>query len=86
MGADGDTRAGEIVYLLAELRSEERGSVYEIGSQARVVGALGDRLTLAVASGSAEDVVTCPSGLVARRQRSRAVRHRVTYVDLPPVA
>lgn len=86
MGDDVDPTAGEIVYLLAELRSDESGSVCEIGSQARVVGAVGDRLMLAVACGSAEDVVSCSRGLVARRRRSPASRHRVTYVDLPPAA
>lgn len=36
-----DPGAGEIVYLLAELRSEERGAVHEIGSRARVLGVEG---------------------------------------------
>ena len=85
MGADDDTR-GDVVYLLAELRSDERGPVHEIGSRARVLGADGERLTLAVACGSSEDVVTCPRGLVARRRRPLPSRPRFTRADLPPAA
>ena len=39
----GDPGTGAIVYLLAELRSEERGAVHEIGSRARVLSTRGDR-------------------------------------------
>jgi len=85
MGADDDTR-GDVVYLLAELRSAERGPVHEIGSRARVLGADGDRLTLAVARGRSEDVVTCPRGLVARRRRPLPSRPRFGRADLPPAA
>jgi hypothetical protein len=74
MGADDGTNGGEVVYLLSELRSDERGPVHEIGSRARVVRADGDRLTLAVGSGRSEDVVTCSRGLVAARRRSLASR------------
>ena len=74
MGAEDVTTGGEVVYLLAELQSNASGPVHEIGSQARVVGADGDRLTLAVAHGRVEDVVTCPRTLVARRRRSLASR------------
>ncbi len=82
MGDDGDTTAGEIVYLLAELRSDERGPVHEIGSRARVLGTDGDRLTLAVDHGSGEDVVTCSRGLVARRRRSPASRRPFVRADV----
>ena len=59
MGAEDITAGGEVVYLLAELRSAEQGPVYEIGSRARVLEADGDRLTLAVGYGRFESVVTC---------------------------
>ena len=74
MGSDADTTAGEVVYLLAELRCEGRGPVLEIGSRARVLDVDGDRLTLAVAHGSGEDIVSCPRALVARRERPLANR------------
>ncbi len=78
MGENGDatTTTGEVVYLLAEFRSEKRGPVHEIGSRARVLDCDGDRLTLAVACGSGEDIVTCARGLVARQRRSLASRRR----------
>ena len=76
MGAEDDTARGEVVYLLAELLSDERGPVHVIGSRARVLGADGDRLTLAVACGSSEDILTCPRGLVARRRRPLPARPR----------
>lgn len=72
-----DTTAGEVVYLLAELRSAGQGAVHEIGSRALVLDAEGDELTLAIACGDREDVVTCRRGLVARAQRSLAARRRV---------
>jgi len=75
MGAEDVTTGGEVVYLLAELQSDGRGPVHEIGSRARVLGADGDRLTLAVGHGRLENVVTCSSGLVARR-RSAPVSRR----------
>ena len=74
MGEEPDTSPGEVVYLLAELRSDARGSVHEIGSRARVLEADGDRLTLAVVHGSGEDVVTCRRALVSLRRRSTAAR------------
>ena len=74
MGDDGTTTTGEVVYLLAELQSDESGPVHEIGSRARVLGADGDRLTLAVGYGRVEDIVTCPRGLVAERGRPLASR------------
>ena len=69
MGAEDDSVGGDVVFLLAELRSDERGPVHEIGSRARVLAADGDRLTLAVACGTSEDVVTCPRDFVERRRR-----------------
>ena len=86
MRADDDTAGGEVVYLLAELRSAERGPVHEIGSRARVLGADGDRLTLAVACGSSENVVTCPRGLVGRRRRPLPSRLRFTRAGVSPAA
>ena len=86
MGAEDDTIGAEVVYLLAELRSDERGPVHEIGSRARVLGADGDRLTLAVACGSSEDVVTCPRGHVVHRRRPLPSRPRFRRADLPPAA
>ena len=84
MGDNGDTTAGEVVYLLAELRSDERGPVHEIGSRARVLDADGDRLTLAVDRGRHEDVVTCSRGLVARRRRSFAPSRHFVRRDISP--
>ena len=69
MGDERETTRGEVVYLLAELRSEERGRVHEIGSQARVLGAQGDRVTLAVGRGTHEEIVLCPADLVGQRRR-----------------
>ncbi len=86
MGDDRDATTGEVVYLLAELRSEERGPVHEIGSRARVLDAEGDRLTLAVACGTDEEVVTCPTSLVERRRRSLASRRRFLRTDYTPAA
>jgi hypothetical protein len=77
MGDEGTTTAGAVVYLLAELRSSGRGIVHEIGSRARVVGTEGERLTLAIACGRREEVVSCSRDLVAHEQRSLAARRRV---------
>ena len=85
-GDERDTSAGEVVYLLAELRSDEWGPVHEIGSRARVLGADGDRLTLAVDHGRREDVVTCSRALVARQQRSLASRRHLSRNGLRPAA
>ncbi len=74
MRAEDVTVAGEVVYLLAELRSSGPGPVHEIGSRARVLEADGDRLTLAVGYGRFESVVTCSRAQVARRRRSLATR------------
>ena len=74
MGAEDITAGGEVVYLLAELRSAEQGPVHEIGSRARVLDVDGDRLTLAVGYGRFESIVTCSRALVARRRRSLASR------------
>jgi hypothetical protein len=84
MGDESEATTGEVVYLLAELRSEKQGPVHEIGSRARVLGADGDRLTLAVCRGSAEEVVTCPRGFVARRPRSLASRRHFVRADVTP--
>ena len=84
MGDNGDATAGEVVYLLAELRSDERGAVHAIGSRARVIDAEGDRLTLAVDRGRHEDVVTCSRGLVARRRRSFAPSRTFVRRDISP--
>jgi hypothetical protein len=80
------TSTGEVVYLLAELRSERRGPVHEIGSQARVLGTEGELLTLSVDRGSDEHVVRCPERLVARRRNSAARRYRPSGPLLPPAA
>ena len=74
MGAEDITAGGEVVYLLAELRSDAQGPVHEIGSRARVLGADGDRLTLAVGHGRLESIVTCSRALVALQRRSLASR------------
>ena len=81
MAAERDTQGGEVVYLLAELRSEERGPVHEIGSRARVLGADGDRLTLAVGHGTHEEIVSCPRRLVAHRRLSPASRRPFLCAD-----
>jgi hypothetical protein len=86
MGAEPDATTGEVVYLLAELRSGELGPVHEIGSRARVLDAEGDRLTLAVGRGSGEDVVACPRGLVARRRRSLASRRSFVAANVAPAS
>ncbi len=86
MGDEHDATAGEVVYLLAEIRSDARGPVHEIGSRARVLETDGERLTLAVGRGTGEDVVTCSRGLVARRRRALAARRSFTRPDLPPAA
>ena len=85
MGAADATPEGEVVYLLSELRSDERGPVHEIGSRARVLRADGDRLTLAVGNGRGEDIVTCPRTLVAARRRPLASRHVLRF-DGPAAA
>ncbi len=80
---DEHTLSGEVVYLLSEVRSEERGTVYEIGSRARVVGSEGDELTLEI-DGSRGDVVRCSSTLVSRKQRSNAARRRFAGTAVSP--
>ena len=70
MSPSADSPNDDVVYLLAEIRCEGNGSVLEIGSRARVLEADGDRVTLAVAHGGSEDIVTCSRALVARRERS----------------
>ncbi len=77
MGDERDTVTGEVVYLLAELRPAESGPVYEIGSRARVLGAKGDQVTIAIMRGDREDVVTCRRGLLAHAGRSLTARRRV---------
>ena len=76
-GVERDTSTGDTVYLLAELQSDERGPVHEIGSLARVLDTNGDRLTLAIGHGRRESIVTCARGLVARHRRSLASRRHV---------
>lgn len=76
-----DPDTGEVVYLLAELRSEERGAVYEIGSRARVLSVEGTELTLAVASCSGEAIICCPRSLVVPELRSLAARRRMLRSD-----
>ena len=82
----GDPGTGEIVYLLAELRSEERGAVHEIGSRARVLGAEGEALTLAVTGCSGEAIVSCPKSLVVHERRSLAARRRMLRTGTRPAA
>ena len=77
----GDPGTGEIVYLLAELRSEERGAVHEIGSRARVLGVEGTELTLAVTGCSGEAIISCPQSLVVPERRSLAARRRTLRAD-----
>jgi hypothetical protein len=86
MGEKRDTAVGEVVYLLAELRSEGQGPVHEIGSRARVLDATGDRLTLAVACGDHEEIVTCRRGLVTQAQRSLTARRRALRSTAPSAA
>ena len=86
MGDAHDTTTGEVVYLLAELRSANQGPVHEIGSRARVLDADGDRLTLAVDCGTREDIVTCPRRLVDGSRRSRASRRRFLGAGFSPAA
>ena len=85
MRVDGDA-ANDVVYLLAELRSDDGESVHEIGSRARVVGSEGDDLTLAVACRSGEEIVRCPRGLVKQAQRSLAARRRLLRSGAPATA
>jgi hypothetical protein len=77
VGDENATTTGAVVYLLAELRSDGRGSVHEIGSRARVLGSHGGQVTLAIACGEREEVVSCPRDLVAQEQRSLAARRRL---------
>jgi hypothetical protein len=77
----GDPETGEIVYLLAELRSEEHGAVHEIGSRARVLGIEGTELTLAVTGWGGEAILSCPQSLVVRERRSLAARRRTLRAD-----
>jgi hypothetical protein len=72
--AEDTTAGGEVVYLLAELRSSELGPVHEIGSRARVLESEGDRLTLAVGYGRFESVVSCSRAQVAPQRRSFSTR------------
>jgi hypothetical protein len=72
----GDPEAGAIVYLLAELQSEHRGAVHEIGSRARVLGVEGTEVTLAVTSCRGEAIIRCPRNLVVPELRSLAARRR----------
>jgi hypothetical protein len=83
MGPNTDSTPGDVVYLLAELRSDEKGSVLEIGSRARVLDSDGDRLTLAVSHGGGEDIVTCSRALVARRERSLTGRRTLRPSSRP---
>jgi len=66
-----------VVYLLAELRSDSRGSVHEIGSRARVLDSQGGQVTLAIACGGHEEVFSCPRDHVAHERRSLAARRRL---------
>jgi hypothetical protein len=84
MGADDRTGTGDVVYLLAELQSERRGPVHEIGSRARVLEAYGDRVTLAVGSGAHAEIITCARGLVGSRRRVVAARRPFGYPTLRP--
>jgi hypothetical protein len=78
VGEEHITTAGDVVYLLAEVRSADgHGVVHAIGSQARVLRAEGDRLTLAIESGSRQEVVTCRRAFVIPAERSLAARRRV---------
>ena len=77
MGEERITTAGETVYLLAEVRSAGgHGVVHAIGSQARVLRVVGDRLTLAIEGGGHQEVVTCRRAFVAPAERSLAARRR----------
>jgi hypothetical protein len=62
-------RDGETVYLLGERRSPI-GTLYEIGSRARVLACTGSTIELEIDG----DRIACPASLVARRRapRSRA--------------
>ena len=84
MEDNADTAPGEVVYLLAELRSGHEGPVHEIGSRARVLESDGERLTLAVGHGRDEDVVTCPRSLVARSRRTTTARRAFVRRDTSP--
>ncbi|WP_411277750.1 hypothetical protein [Gaiella sp.] len=83
MRPSADSPDNDVVYLLAELRCEGKGSVLEIGSRARVLESDGDRVTLAVAHGDNENIVTCSRALVARRERS-LTRRRTLRPSAPP--
>jgi hypothetical protein len=86
MGVNGDAANDAVVYLLAEIRSDNGVSVYEIGSRARVVESEGDDLMLAVACRSGEDIVRCPRGLVTQAHRSLAARRRSLRRSTPALA
>ena len=83
MRPSADSPNDDVVYLLAELRCEEDGTVLEIGSRARVLESDGDRVTLAVAHGDDEDIVTCSRSLVARRERSLTGRRTLRPSSRP---
>jgi len=83
MGSSSDSTADDVVYLLAELRCDRKGSVIEIGSRARVIASDGDRVTLAVSHGGGEDIVTCSRSLVARRERSLTGRRTLRPSSRP---
>ena len=83
MRSSADSPNDDVVYLLAELRGEEDGTVLEIGSRARVLESDGDRVTLAVAHGGDEDIVTCSRALVARRERSLTGRRALRPSSRP---
>lgn len=73
MGTGDVSEGAEVVYLLAELRSD-RGPVHEIGTRAQVIEADGDRLTLSVGYGRFESVVSCSRAQVATQRRSFSTR------------
>jgi len=83
MRPSADSPNDDVVYLLAELRCEGNGSVLEIGSRARVLESDGDRVTIAVAHGGDEDIVTCSRALVARRERSLTGRRALRPSSRP---
>jgi hypothetical protein len=75
MRAETLAAGGDVVYLLAELRSDGHEAVHEIGSRAQVLEADGDRLTLAVGYGRLESVVSCSRAQVAAKRSSLTSRH-----------
>lgn len=83
MRSSTDSPNDDVVYLLAELRSEGNGTVFEIGSRARVLESDGDHVTLVVAHGDEEDIVTCSRALVARRERSLTGQRRLRPSSRP---